>query len=104
MHKIRQILLFLDRGASQRTIEREVKINRRTVSSYLEKFRQSGFSFKDLLTFSDQDLEQYLGLTKAVVPEDSDPRKVHFDSLTEYFRSELKRNRPTNRVLIDHLG
>lgn len=99
MHKIRQILLFLDRGASQRTIEREVKINRRTVSSYLEKFRQTGFSFKDLLTFSDQDLEQYLGLTKVVVPEDTDPRKVHFDSLTEYFKSELKRTGVTRLLL-----
>ena len=73
MHKIRQILLFLERGASQRTIEKEVKINRRTVATYLEKFNQTGFCFKELLTFNDKDLEQYLGLTKAVVPEDTDP-------------------------------
>lgn len=99
MHKIRQILLFLDRGASQRTIEREVKINRRTVASYLEKFQQTGFSFKELLTFNDEDLEQYLGLTKAVIPEDTDPRKVHFNGLVDYFRSELKRTGVTRLLL-----
>ncbi|RYE34602.1 MAG: IS21 family transposase, partial [Sphingobacteriales bacterium] len=43
MHKIRQILLFLERGASQRAIEKEVKVNRRTIATYLEKFRQTGF-------------------------------------------------------------
>jgi transposase len=99
MHNIRQILLFLERGASQRTIEKEVKINRRTVATYLEKFSQTGFCFKELLTFNDKDLEQYLGLTKAVVPEDTDPRKIHFDSLTDYFRSELKRIGVTRLLL-----
>ncbi|WP_374164031.1 IS21 family transposase [Arcticibacter sp. MXS-1] len=99
MHKIRQILLFLDRGASQRTIEKEVKINRRTVASYLEKFRQTGFSPKELLTFNDEDLEGYLGLAKTVLPEDTDPRKIHFNSLREYFRSELKRTGVTRLLL-----
>lgn len=98
MHKIRQILLFLDRGASQRTIEKEVKVNRRTIASYLEKFHQTGFSLKELLTFSDEDLEQYLGLTKPV-PEDTDPRKIHFNSLAEYFKSELKRTGVTRLLL-----
>jgi DNA-binding NarL/FixJ family response regulator len=41
MHKIRQILLFLDRGVSQRAIEKEVQITRKTIALYLQKFQQS---------------------------------------------------------------
>jgi len=60
MHKIRQILLFLDRGASQRAIEKEVKITRKTIALYLGKFVQTGIDFSDLLKRSDEQLEEFL--------------------------------------------
>ncbi|GGC65714.1 hypothetical protein GCM10011387_19140 [Pedobacter quisquiliarum] len=68
MHKIRQILLFLERGVSQRAIEKEVKITRKTIAIYLGKFLQTGISFSELLKQSDQQLEQLLGLLKTIVP------------------------------------
>lgn len=99
MHKIRQILLFLERGVSQRAIEKEVKITRKTIAIYLAKFLQTGVCFSDLLKQSDQQLEQLLGLIKTTVPEDTDPRKAHFISLVEYFGKELSRTGVTRLLL-----
>jgi len=99
MHKIRQILLFLERGVSQRTIEKEVKISRKTIALYLSKYHQSGLCFSDLIKQSDQQLEHLLGLIRTAVPEDTDPRKVHFNSLVEYFGKELSRTGVTRLLL-----
>lgn len=99
MHKIRQILIFLERGVSQRAIEKEVKITRKTIALYLGKFIQTGIDFSELLKRSDQQLEQILGLIKSVIPEDVDPRKVHFNSLIEYFNKELSRTGVTRLLL-----
>lgn len=99
MHKIRQILLFLDRGVSQRAIEKEVKITRKTIALYLGKFVQTGINFNELLKRSDQQLEELLDLAKPVIPQDVDPRKVHFNSLAEYFNKELSRTGVTRLLL-----
>lgn len=99
MHKIRQILLFLERGISQRTIEREVKTNRKTISLYLQKATQTGISFSELLKLSDEQLEEALGMTMPSIPEDTDPRKIHFNSLLEYFNKELGRTGVTRLLL-----
>ena len=48
MHNTRQIVLFLERGVSQRTIEKELKISRKTIAFYLSKFQQSGMCFSEL--------------------------------------------------------
>lgn len=89
MNKIRQILLFLERGSSQRSIEKEMKVSRKTIASYLQKFYQTETSFSDLLKYPDDKLEELLGLNKPIVSEDSDPRKLHFNSLLAYFAKEL---------------
>ena len=47
MNKVRQLLIFLERGASQRAIEREVGINRRTIVIYLEKFLHNKLGFHE---------------------------------------------------------
>jgi transposase len=99
MIKIRQILLFLERGVSLRAIEKEVKISRKTIAIYLQKFAQTGVDFKDLVKRSDQELEQILGLLKPVVSEDTDPRKVHFNNLIGYFSKELNRTGVTRLLL-----
>jgi len=99
MHKIRQILLFLERGVSQRAIEKEVKITRKTIALYLGKFLQTGLDFSDLLRRPDEQLEELLGLIKPVAPEDADPRKVHFNSQVEYFNKELVRTGVTRLLL-----
>jgi transposase len=75
MQKIRQILLFLDRGISQRAIEKEVQISRKTIAFYLQKFQQTSRSLSELIKLSDEKLEQVLSLIKPAIPEDIDPRK-----------------------------
>lgn len=99
MHKIRQVLLFLERGVSQRSIEKEVKIARKTIALYLQKFQQTGTGFTELLKLPDEQLEQLLGLIKPSVPENVDPRKVYFYSLLEYFNKELSRTGVTRLLL-----
>lgn len=91
MIKVRQILLFLELGASQLTIEKEVKISRKIIALYLQKFVRTGVDFKELLKRSDQELERVLGLINPVLVDDSDPRKVHFNNLSGYFSKELNR-------------
>lgn len=78
MHKIRQILLFFDRGTSQRSIEKELKISRKTIGVYLQKVRETGVGLSELLKLQDQQLEEALGLIKSVAIQDVDPRKAHF--------------------------
>jgi transposase len=99
MHKIRQILLFLDRGVSQRSIEKEVKTTRKTIALYLQRFRQSGLEYKQLLQLEDQQLEVMLGLIKPEATEHAAPRKVHFYSLADYFNNELSRIGVTRLLL-----
>lgn len=99
MHKIRQILLFLDRGVSLRTIEKEVKITRKTIAHYRKKLLETRVDFTELLKQSDQQLEQLMGLTKPLLIEENDPRKVHFNSLSNYFHQELSKTGVTRLLL-----
>ena len=89
MNKIRQILIFLDQGVYQRKIEKEVRVNRRTIASYLEKFRSTRLTFDGLLKLSDRDIDEILGLVKEEVMEDADPRRVHFLEHLEYHNEQL---------------
>lgn len=98
MQKIRQILLFLERGFSQRSIERETGINRRTIAGYLQRFADSGFSIAELLFFSDVELEAYLNAGKAEQVE-KDPRRIHLESQFSYLFSELRRVGVTRQLL-----
>ncbi|CAG5074814.1 IS21 family transposase ISPpu7 [Dyadobacter sp. CECT 9623] len=99
MHKLRQILIFLERGVSIRNIEKEVKISRKTIGLYQQKFLQTGLGFQELLLVKDQQLEYLINQEKADVPEDTDPRKVHFYGQVDYFAHELKRTGVTRLLL-----
>jgi transposase len=99
MHKIRQILLFLERGVSQRAIEKEIKTTRKTIALYLQKFQQTGQDFTELLKLPDDRLEQIIGLHKPPAPQDADPRKAHFISQIMYFNKELSRTGVTRLLL-----
>lgn len=100
MNKIRQILIFLDQGVSQRKIEKEVRVNRRTIASYLEKFRSTGLTFDGLLKLSDRDIDEILGLVKEEVMEDADPRRVHFLEHLEYHNQQLASKEGVTRLLL----
>lgn len=99
MHKVRQILLFLKQGTSQRRIEKEVKINRRTIAIYLQKFGETGQGYDELLKLSDPQLEELLGLLKPLL-EDTDPRKVELKALIAGYTAEMAANSNITRLLL----
>jgi len=98
MHKIKQILLFLDRGVSQRNIALQTGINRRTIASYLDLAQQTKYSLAELVAMEDIDLAQCLVL----IEKDSildNQRRVHLESLYSYFLIELKKIGVTKYLL-----
>jgi transposase len=98
MNKVRQLLLFLERGASQRLVARETGTNRKTIATYLDKFNQTGLSFTQLLVLDDRKLDRIVGLTGPQA-EETDPRKVHFNSLIELHTHELTKKGVTRLLL-----
>ncbi|WP_211302321.1 IS21 family transposase [Dyadobacter jiangsuensis] len=100
MHKLRQILIFLERGVSIRNIEKQVKISRKTIGLYQQKLLRTGLSFQELLLVKDQDLERLVSLKKVGPPEDADPRKAHFYSQIDYFTYELKHRTGVTRLVL----
>lgn len=87
MQKIKQLLLFMERGFSQRSIEKETGINRRTIAGYMKRFSACGMSIQELLLFDDSELYAYLNADKKEL--NKDPRQLHLESLYEYLTSEL---------------
>ena len=98
MNKVRQLLLFLERGASQRSIARETGTNRKTIANYLVKFAQTGLSFSELLALDDRKLDEIAGISKPLA-EQTDPRKVHFNSLIGLHSHELAKEGVTRLLL-----
>lgn len=99
MHKIRQLLLFLERGLSQRSIEKELHISRKTIGIYHQRFHDTGLDINTLLKLQDGQLEQILGLLRSVESPEVDPRTAHFHGLVEYFNKELSRTGVTRLLL-----
>lgn len=58
---------------------------------YLGSINQAGLSFKALLQLDDHKLEQVLGLIKSAVIIDTDPRRIHFNSLIDLLNHELSK-------------
>ncbi|MHC5362366.1 IS21 family transposase [Myroides sp. LJL110] len=98
MHKIKQILLFLDRGISQRNIALQTGINRRTIASYYDLAKQTNYSLSQLVTMSDHELAESLGMiAKESVLDDE--RRLHLESLYPYFTVELRKVGVTKYLL-----
>lgn len=100
MQKFKQILLFLNRGYSQRLIEKETGVNRRTIAGYLQRSKDAGYSISDLLKYDEHELESILAPSKGKAKsEETDPRHEHLDSLIPYFKTELNRVGVTRNLL-----
>lgn len=54
MHKLRQILIFLEPGISIRSIEKQEKISRKAIGLYQQKLLRTGLSFQELLLVKDR--------------------------------------------------
>ena len=98
MQKIKQILLLIDRGYSQRSIEKQTGVNRRTIAVYLQRLKESGFTVSELLNFDDEKLHVILSPSR-VISEEREPRHEVLDSLIPYFKTELNRVGVTRNLL-----
>lgn len=98
MHKIKQVLLFLDRGVSQRNIALQTGINRRTIAGYYDLARQTNHSLSELVAMSDHDLANCLGML-ANESRLNDERRVQLESIFPYFTLELKKTGVTKYLL-----
>ena len=99
MHKVRQILLFLNRRFSERAISRELKISRLTIRRYKKSFTLTGLDYESLLNLSDPELEKVVSGQKENKEEPLDPKRSHFISQTGYFFTELTRIGVTRQLL-----
>jgi hypothetical protein len=100
MQKIRQILLFLIGGYSEREIVKQTGISRPTVHLYASLFKDTGKDYNALYDLKDCDLKAEINRIKSVnIPEIADPRTTHFNLQIPYFISELKRVGVTRQLL-----
>ena len=99
MQKIRQILLLLKRGKSQRSIVEHTKVSRPSVRLYMSYFHGTGLTYDALLELDDQELNKLIGAQKEKPEEVPDPRRLHFLSKIENFKKELKREGVTRLLL-----
>ena len=91
MHKIRQILLFLKRESSERSIAQQTGVSRPTVHSYRNIFETSGFDYDTLLKLKDAELYELVKTKKKGPNRTPDVRKLYFLEQADYFIAELRR-------------
>ena len=100
MYKIRQILLFLSRGLSEREIVKQTGISRPTVHFYVSLFKDTGKDYNALYELKDGDLKAEINRLKQVeIAEVPDPRAIYFNLQVPYFISELKQVGVTRQLL-----
>ena len=100
MQKLRQILLLLERGSSERAIAKQVNVSRPTVHQYALLFANSGSDYQTLLKLPDKDLYTIARRGNKVNKEEPlDPRKDHFLEQMDYFILELKKVGVTRYLL-----
>lgn len=100
MQKLRQILLLLERGSSERAIAKQVNVSRPTVHQYALLFANSGSDYQTLLKLPDKDLYTIARSGNKVNKEELlDPRKDHFLEQMDYFILELKKVGVTRYLL-----
>lgn len=99
MQKLRQILLFLKRGYSERSIVKQTGISRQTVHQYARLFLETGSDYNTLLTLSDHQLHSIIEGNKPEKEQVRDTRKSQFLDQIDYFVLELKRVGVTRQLL-----
>lgn len=99
MQKLRQILLFLERGYSERTIVKQTKVSRPTIHQYALLFASTGNDYNTLLKLSDKELNDIVRGGKINKEVAIDPRKIHFLEQVDYFILELKKVGVTRYLL-----
>lgn len=97
MHLIRSVINYLSKGYSLRSISRELKISRPTVTAYATRLKSHSSCFEQLQSLDDATLAS---IVYAPEPEAAaDTRKADFTQKASYFLSELKRTGVTRQLL-----
>lgn len=58
MSKLKQIIRLREKGVALQTISRSVGASRNTVKKYLRLIKEKGYSFQELLSKEDEQLER----------------------------------------------
>ncbi len=98
--KLRQLLLRLENGLSQRQISLDMQLSRKTVAKYSKIITNSELLAEQLLALNDADLHTALYATKKVAISQSAPARLQF--LLEqaaYYKTELARPGVTMQLL-----
>jgi len=99
MQKIRQVLLLLDRGNSERAIAKQTGISRPTIHQYILLLSATGVDYSQLLQLTDHELQKIIQASKPPKDVTPDGRTLHFSEQVDYFLLELKRVGVTRQLL-----
>jgi transposase len=92
MSKIKQLLQMHRQGASNRSISRELELDKETVNNYVRKLKANGFKIDELLLLDDPVLE---GKFMAGSAAYTDKRFETFKELIPHLEGELRRKHVT---------
>jgi transposase len=97
MQTVRVIIQHLQKGFSQRSIARELKLSRNTVKHYVDKITATAYNLEQLSALSDSEIVPLIYSDSKQLQ--TDPRKTDFYERVAYFLSELKRTGVTRALL-----
>lgn len=86
MSLIKQVLQLKQLGESNRGVSRKLSINKETVNNYMRTVKENGWTYEDLLSREDPELER---LFHAGSPAYSDSRMSDFLGRLPYFKEQL---------------
>ncbi len=87
MSKVKQIIRLRKNGVALQTIAKGVGISRNTVKKYLKLIEVKGYSFEELLSKEDEQLEALLSDPDEISQE----RYKTLEALFPYIEKELRR-------------
>jgi transposase len=100
MQQVRSIIQLLTKGYSLRVISQQLRLSRKTITAYANRFHNSGYSLEELRSLDDASLSAIVyPAAPPALTENEDPRKKDFDNRINYFLSELKRTGVTRLLL-----
>lgn len=88
MSKIRQILRMYSQGRGKLSIAAQTGVSRNTAKKYLAAFDASGFTFEEINSLNDKELEDFFGGSKEMPP---DKRLLVLRRCFPHVDKELKR-------------
>ncbi len=102
MHQIRRIIELHGQGRGIREIQRLTGLSRNTIRDYLRRIQESSLSVQELLALDDASLGPFVyvdTIEKGSAGRTPDTRYESFESLLNYYSSELQKRGVTRQLL-----